>query len=1439
MSYGVEDVVNAANSLSQEKQVKARKMVGFLAGEKLSECADLGVDFMQVFAWKLKPKEDDNARIKTLELLLNILSILKSEEEKEEYLYSIKVAKQIIKGKSRLVSQDELFGDYIEVLLGGYENAIIGSNGERVKSPEDDEEEVGEEEIGEEEEVYEGEPEQYEEDNKISDQDILRVFETEITSSKSKLLDRYKALFESGYDLRRPYGLLTKDGIIFVKNDELNHRDKVGTDLSYGSSLKIFNYLTNLMGITETSERSKKDLPLRIYSGYKSGSKVLYYFPNKLLEFAYGRKPSSGNGSQLRYYTAEGGNDWSVYVSSISDYIEGLFVKTIKYYVITENVVDIKDAKVISEVERYLNYTLDCLSACILIVDYSANKGKPVKLKVRVCDPKNNIHGTDLTRKLIEIGFAGADGGAQGQTIGSGLNTKVTDGLFVYEYAHDFNFSLSNAMPLFAYKASGALLDRGMKLSWNNLVIGESDKGTILKNGGDLSLSGALFHFVNAGSRAGKGVMTLNLLAGGIASKKVLFYLDNKPDMASLLSYLSHGNNKSQIGNFNGPEAFVVNGSNYEDDKYGEFTRRDAWVNPNNIPLAARELWGENLSWDNYGDIFYLRALTLVFGIMFARGRQEKGKREDPVFGGKNGLLIVVDEINKMQRGFISKITAIADSIPPVDTVYESLLSELEYNFEGFNKEKATKADKTAYLKTRMKFSNGFNLKKFYALSYLNSLSDSLNYIDGKNLAGFAEKEVGYSDVIIIGQDLEDAPIDPKDMKSATTSARLKNDMNSGLGKSEIAMDIKMNRSIPFGYFAFRYSDAFIGYNSGNPSYLDQGNINSKANSRLNMTANKFCYLPTFKVSKDGTKPSKQIESIAVANNPSSIYFKPYLILNSDDETYTSQMFKRIVDAGLSPEEVIAEYPDENNPKVLNSKVGFEKYINMLGLSDVSEVIKSGAVLANHVLENYIHYTGDPNSSLPLWLQFITDLRPEWMLSITDVAEIITTGQGNITKGKNNPILKEYYDYIEFINQHPEYEIVDPWLAESADLAPTDKSDFWGETDEIEEDLRLGNAMGDNDGVEDNEEIWGILDVENTSEKSVFADDDYNEGDTPIIGRKTSVYDSDLANYNQMGKSSENDNQSIQELISNNVEKILNGEDASYTANNFAFEVDEFGNVHQKFTKDSPTANIKEGVENLDFSDEQNAEAVIENYKQLMQAVTLNLVNTFGGYRSINSVMESGGAIAINGVLYKCKIDAKCKNIIPLDVRNQLYAGNISRLIDYSFLKYCPNISQLAFDSMPDVDNYVAPSLGFDVDYNASTFFKMFSGLQTLILGNEKYDRAHYTEQIKTSSRYSPSTANVYANACHSKLKDWNNGLWGFTKSFAVNKEIHWLPRMFGTIALAGASAVTGVARGASSAAEKVTEHTSVNRPRKTLGKTIRSGASRFFGGLSDLLDGE
>src|SRR5699024_5041223 len=159
-----------------------------------------------------------------------------------------------------------------------------------------------------------------------------------------------------------------------------------------------------------------------------------------------------------------------------------------------------------------------------------------------------------------------------------------------------------------------------------------------LRNGKHgVSLNDKLTHYIVAGSRDGKGVMTLAILASGIYSKKVPMYLDRKPEMASLLKSLS-------------PNMFVLNGAVYEadHDTYKTFSSQDSMFNPENVPDYLCNILECNKSWLDLGDLFYMRALKLVMGIIMARG---SGKLNDPNFGGQDGILFIVDEFKNFQEG--------------------------------------------------------------------------------------------------------------------------------------------------------------------------------------------------------------------------------------------------------------------------------------------------------------------------------------------------------------------------------------------------------------------------------------------------------------------------------------------------------------------------------------------------------------------------------------------------------------------------------------------------------------------------------------------------------------------------------------------------------------------------------------------------------------------
>lgn len=1314
----------------------------------------------------------------------------------------------------------------------------------------DEEEDMGEEE------VYEDSDEpEVNDDEAVLREEIKKVFNSTVISLVSKVKKRYDLLFESGYDLERPYCIISDKGSLFVDSDNvLKMRENPSKDIDFSAILNIYELFEGKIGFNLSDARSSKVIAQDLLEGYLNGGK-LDYFPYKLLEYAYGRNPSREESTQYSYATYKGqgvSTNWGKFGDkvvedirlTVEDAITSYCLDVLKTGTERENIISIiRDSQIIKNIQNYIEYVADSLSVCIIVTEYKSIDGKPVMLKMRVCDPRGKVTN-GMTGEIINTAFSGNTGGSSGATLNSGLNESDSMTYRVFEFGHEFNHSLSNAMPLFAYKAFEKLREKGENVSFKGLILGQSTDGTILRNGTHgLVLDKKLFHYINAGSRSGKGVMTLNMIAGALLSGKAVIYLDNKPDMVSMLAKLCGG---EEGGNYSGPPFFGINGSNNVDDKQKQFTHEDAWISRDNIPIEAVALFGEP-TWSKYGEIFYMRAYTLAMGIILARGLDGgHGKMNDPAYGGKEGIFLVCDETNVLQEKFKVIGQIIADKIPLQAKKFKSMSASLESVYNEAYSENARKGAELKFFNAKRDFEEAFNAHKFYALAYLNTLSDNIAYIYDKSLAGFLQKEMECSDIVIIGQNLEQKPISKDTITSAVSSGRLSGEGSgaNGLGGTQIAKDVKGMASIPFAHFVFSSSDALIGYNSLHPEYLAQTEQNSKAFGRLDLVANNFCYIPNFKVSaSEDDVPGAQLTK-NVANASTSVYFKPYLILNDASKAYTDQMFDRVRNAGLTPEDVVYEYPNADGSDI-SPYVGFPEYMSLMGVSDIPERLQKGANIANMVVRDVLGYQDD-GSGRPLWLQFVTDMRPEWMLSVRDIACMCggLTSDANMTKGRDNPITKEYYEYIDYVNKHKELNIDDTTMSSEGayfedengerqyDISGYEsdaRRDFYatddGSDEEFEEESfqdRMAHSLGDDETIDDFEEIDLFDDSDNFDEpgaENIGAFDDFEDANAvsdtygnPVLDEKDALIATLIDRLQQNGID-------VSDLDGYSIPETGKGVDCGYDCPDYK---EEFSS---------------QDIENMDFSSEDD-EITATTYANLVKLVTSKVIGNFGGYDRINTFRVIGGAIAINGTIFRSKVSKDCLGLLPLDIRRQISAGNLAELFNYRELFNMPNLRGLDFDSESFVYNRVSPLLGFIGTIGVDNYFEAFSSLQILKIGNRKFTRQNYKMEIGDEDIFSyQSKATKYARMCDNNLSNLTSKSWSFTKNMFNSKNHGLVAKTFGVIFGTTASAVTGVASLGAKAVKGVSHQVDRHNQRKTFTEKAKDGFSAFKGGFKDLFN--
>lgn len=1162
------------------------------------------------------------------------------------------------------------------------------------------------------------------------DKKLLAYYSVYTSGILSELLKRYKGLFSSGYEVEKPTGILSERGILKLSGSSMV------VDYPTAATSQLYKIFRDQFGLKEVAVRSVSNIADNVCKEFLAGSSSTLYFPNKMLEFAYGRKAPGNNAESTNTYEkhAESGS-WEGYSNkelkvSLNALIEGCLL----YYLYSFIEEDKRtDEGTVAVVSKLLEYLQRCISMCLLLMDYRVVNGSPSVLKIRVCDPNNALGKEDITPYLLEKAFMGATG-----AVPFSYAPRFEEESFVKEYAHEFNHDISQAMPLFAYKAYEALKRQGIKINWDNIVLGKFEDGSVLRNGTHgVTMKNNLTHHIDAGSRAGKGVMTLAMLGAGIATEKVIFYLDRKPDMASLLKHLS-------------PNMFVVNGASFDSqhDNYGMF--KD--VSLANVPKEVTEILKCGTNWSDLGDLVYMRALKLVMGIILARG---SGAYKDVNLGGSNGILLIVDEFKNFQESFSVIVRQMMNVLPVSLSCYNSKKEALGTAMNDF-----------------------YNRTGLYAVSYLNHLIADLEFLSTKRDAGFATRESELSDIFVIGQHLEHGMLPYEDYANAIVDGRYQTPTKVGL-KSEAKNKLDISKQ-SFGYslVSFKTADAFFGRNreDGREVYLAQADKRSKAYGRLDDKASNFAYLKNFSESvRKKIVEGKLQDNLSIAN--SCVYFKPFLVLNDTTPEFVNPMYSRCAgDEGepwVTKEEIIAENPDYAedpnavNATVLNRRVGFEEYLRGIGAGNYPQILERSSDVANYVVQNLLGYEGT-------WYDFITDLRPMWMFTIEDIVLASNGKQPTFRDPAKSRVLSEYYAFDESLGCGVRSEDVQEEGINSFFMDNGEGEDFSDMSKQEEDaDKRLAVAMGDYDSYEDDEDIplWDDMsdDIKESPEEPEMV---LKQGNVQETG------------FGGMAMDTESD---VSEIIKKYIDALKGyGVDVQVGMNGWEATNINTGEPIPGGYSSAPDAEFGQDLADVDYQGD------VESLDKMVEVISNNILKTFGGLERIHSFKAIGGAIIINGYYYRCRVQDMYAKNIPYDIRRDINAGSISKLFDYSLLRRMKHIRDLEFDSTSFTYDYVSSALGYGSSISVDKFFHDFKTLQVLTIGREKFNRANYMEKISGNDLfYLPRRSKIYADAVEQALGRRNHAVWDWTKRSMVNKKDRWYKKVAKVSVGATASAAT------------------------------------------------
>ena len=781
--------------------------------------------------------------------------------------------------------------------------------------------------------------------------DLLKRASNQINIAVRKIMNTYEKLFSSAYQVVKPVGLLTSNGIAQINHGVLEYTD------SY-EAYEIYRYLCQKLGIEEVDSRNF-DLNM-IVSNFTNRRNKKLYFPKKLLEFAFGCSSCSNNDMQNQYPTISSIKSWNDYAEKIVKPLITNICKSTIALLFKEMGYLKDDSYKSTEAFELLKNMLDCLyknlTPCLIVLnwkevaeDQHSTSKSLAGFKIRVSDLDRSLPmGTEVTEYIIRNVFGGLKGDSD--AVCEGIVPLGGKEYSVVDIQHKFSPSLVNGEPLFAYTALNALKNSGKTPSWGNLILGKKDDDSILTIGDDISFNKHLCHWVLAGSRSGKGVMTLNILAGALASDLPVFYLDNKPDMASMFrsSQLSNG------------RMFCINGdydASFDETFQSCAPEQFNWSK--NIPDYVQAELGTNYS--TYAPIFYLRAVMFLMSLIYVRGNVRTNPRLYNPLGGKDGVVIVIDEISAADAG----INAMFDKNGAFGSHFYSAVS-LSNAEKSRNKDKSGREIVTEF--------------GCYSTDLIRSLNETFRTICGqwklKGLTG-GGTEGDVSNVFIIGQNIHE--VDTSKMEYIPTN------------------DNNMNRTSGDAFYNFLFnlgSDAFMGYNIDHPEYmwssLESAEEGSKASTRLNATARNFAYVSNFNEgtvstmmnTQNGGKSSKEI-----ADNAK--YFKPFLIFNDASEfgPYVAKDFKRTCDlAGLDFEKVKNMHRNTNG--VLEPAIGFIPYVNAQSNNQksIQSTLAKSYEIANRLVKAFLpNYDGD-------CINFIYDLRPEAMFTAKELLNAYKDG---------------------------------------------------------------------------------------------------------------------------------------------------------------------------------------------------------------------------------------------------------------------------------------------------------------------------------------------------------------------------------------------------------------------------------------------------------------
>lgn len=1198
-------------------------------------------------------------------------------------------------------------------------------------------------------------------------QDAVEYYAPHIDTVVSDIVSNYTKLFKAGYQLKRPVGVLGEQG------DSGKLMTLSGSSQTFTKPNPVIRALYQLTvaeyNLTILPYRSVDHIASIIVNGVTPDGATIspdtrLYFPYKMLEFAYGRKtPKATEGGKTNYPKHSEKLNWDSYASEVDENLRqvtrGIVAKILGNF----EDVDYFDAKVESSITESLTRFKDVFTTCILVGEFPLIKGLPSLLKVRTLLPFELHNNHNVATEAMRVGI-------------SSLGTDPFEGIPLHDgvyhmYTHEYNHSLANSKPMYAYHAAKSLKESGHEVNYKNMIIGLGLDDSILQNGsGNVNLVPNMSHFLVAGSRAGKGVDSMAKLAAALKSGKPVFYLDNKPDIGAVLLDIE-------------PNAFVVNGQLVTSSVDGgtniggHFMGSSALanVNPQGVPsylYNSSDALFRGRSYSQLGAVFYARALQLIMLITYFRTLDDISAKID--LGDKsNGIVAFFDEFNVTQ-----------------DSGLGPLMQKIYFNYARTDYAEAERnAQETGKKNSVRKPSQN----AYWGTAFTESLKNTAMMLADGTKAGYMNGEAAASDIFIVGQDLPDVIESAEDFDDFFPTHRGKNTERAqfasgkGSGKTQPLVPLVS----PGG------ADIFVGYNLKHSNYLNQSR--GFAKDKLDKDARLFAYIPTY---NRGTK--KQIESgnEEFARNVPT-YYKPLLLLaDADmDKYFVKNAMSYAIESGIDAESIIldnAQEDEQGNPIKFEKRqfsdnkghkytteyrihqaVGFKDYLNYIGMDDssISSSLRAASDMAQRVV-SALGYEGT-------WRDFVQDLRPEYMLHANNVLESLRTGKRLSDLNAKT--------FSEFREGYPEAFTV-------SDISRLGEET--GESDVSYEDIdfaSLGKAVyanSENASADEVEEIFkqdGLMDdIDLGNEHDI-----YDNAQSVQFSQEDRLKDLTISDIQNL---TPNEQKAIYDMLLKglaNKPDIENPNDEQLGYGKLGVAYDNYGRAYKIDTSQvDKTSSVYDDVILDDNISKLDGSVHEVSYQALVKTVTEKAVavaKTSGGFKTISVL---GGALVINEIMIGLKIPENLLGGLPSNVADDIRSGRLAKYFNWRLLRRS-GVVTLKVDSSRFVFTEISEGMGYSKNFNVQQLFEDLPRLQKFVVGSEEYTRARVNSIARNQEEdpfYQPRRAEQAYRLSQAWLGSKRLASWQRANDVWKRKDLGTFRKVLSTVGnttLAGASGAT------------------------------------------------